>query len=135
MKNKTYSIRELAEEFKVTHRAIRHYEDVGLLSPQRQGRTRVYAAVDRTRLKLILRGKRLGLSLTESRQIINMYEPGKNNRGQLVRLMTAIQQQREQLHRQLSDIHRLLLELDEAESSCRKTLDGPTLPEQKEPTT
>lgn len=134
MKNKTYSIRELAEEFEVTHRAIRHYEDVGLLSPQRQGRTRVYASVDRTRLKLILRGKRLGLSLTESRQIIDMYEPGKNNRGQLVRLMTAIQQQREQLHRQLSDIHRLLLELDDAESACRKTLDGPTFPEQKEPT-
>ena len=74
-----YSITQLSKEFDVTTRTMRHYEDVGLLSPARRGQTRVYNAADRTRLKLILRGKRLGLSLDDSREIIDMYEPGKTN--------------------------------------------------------
>ena len=78
-----YSISQLSKEFEVTTRTIRHYEELGLLSPARRGQTRVYSPADRTRLKLILRGKRLGLSLDDSREIIDMYEPGKTNIDQL----------------------------------------------------
>ena len=77
-----YSISDLCKEFEVTPRTARYYEDIGLLSPSRRGQTRVYSAADRTRLRLILRGKRLGLSLEDSRQIIDMYEPGKSNTEQ-----------------------------------------------------
>ncbi|MFM7274016.1 MAG: MerR family transcriptional regulator, partial [Gammaproteobacteria bacterium] len=83
----TFGIRELVREFGVTARSIRHYEEIGLLSPSRRGQTRVYSAADRTRLKLILRGKRLGLSLEESRAIIGMYDPATGSRAQLERLL------------------------------------------------
>lgn len=118
----TFSISDLANELGITHRAIRHYEDLGLLSPQRQGLTRIYTAADRTRLKLIVRGKRLGLSLDESRQIIDMYEPGKNNAAQLLRLVDAIRQQRQKLQEQQQDINKLLKELDNAEAECQDAL-------------
>ena len=72
-----YSISDLCKEFDITTRTIRHYEDLDLLSPSRRGQSRVYTPSDRTRLRLILRGKRLGLSLEDSRQIIDMYEPGR----------------------------------------------------------
>ncbi|MFQ3223095.1 MAG: DNA-binding transcriptional MerR regulator, partial [Porticoccaceae bacterium] len=72
-----YSISQLSKEFEITTRTIRHYEDLGLLAPARRGQTRVYSPADRIRLKLILRGKRLGLSLDDSREIIDMYEPGR----------------------------------------------------------
>ena len=75
----TYSIRELTREFGVTARTIRHYEEIGLLAPERRGQTRVYSPADRTRLKLILRGRRIGLSLQESREIIGMYDPARGN--------------------------------------------------------
>ena len=91
-----YSISQLAKEFNITTRSIRHYEDVGLLSPARSGQTRIYTQADRTRLRLILRGKRLGLSLEDSREIIDMYEPGKTNVDQLKKLIDAIQLQRTQ---------------------------------------
>ena len=82
-----YSISQLSKEFDITTRSIRHYEDIGLLSPARRGQTRIYNPADRTRLKLILRGKRLGISLEDSREIIDMYEPGKNNVEQLQKLI------------------------------------------------
>ena len=88
-----YSISQLAKEFEITPRSIRHYEDMGLLSPARRGQTRVYTPADRTRLRLILRGKRLGLTLEDSREIIDMYEPGKTNVDQLKKLIDAIQQE------------------------------------------
>ncbi len=72
-----FSITDLCKEFEITTRTVRHYEEIGLISPSRRGQTRVYSPADRTRLRLILRGKRLGLSLEDSRQIIDMYEPGK----------------------------------------------------------
>ncbi len=78
-----YSISQLSKEFDVTTRTIRHYEELGLIKPARRGQTRVYSPSDRTRLRLILRGKRLGLSLENSREIIDMYEPGKTNVEQL----------------------------------------------------
>ncbi len=83
----TYSIGELAREFDLTTRAIRFYEDCGLLTPRRSGRNRVYSQRDRTRLKLTLRGKRLGLTLSEIRELIDMYEPGRDERPQLKRFL------------------------------------------------
>lgn len=118
----TFTISDLCKEYKVTTRTVRHYEDLGLLNPTRRGQTRIYSPSDRTRLKLILRGKRLGLSLEDSRQIIDMYEPGKNNVQQLKTLIEAIQLQREKLHRQLDDIHNLMTDLKTAESDCQRSL-------------
>lgn len=117
-----FTISQLANEFEVTTRAIRHYEDIGLLSPARRGQTRIYSASDRTRLKLILRGKRLGLSLEDSREIIDMYEPGKTNNEQLKKLVEAIQGQRTKLNQQLDDIAKLLKDLDKAEADCLEAL-------------
>ena len=113
-----YSITDLCKEFGVTTRTARYYEDIGLLSPSRRGQTRVYSSADRTRLRLILRGKRLGLSLEDSRQIIDMYEPGKTNIDQLNSLVNAIRQQREKLNQQLDDIGNLLKDLNKAEAAC-----------------
>ncbi len=117
-----YSISQLSKEFDITTRSIRHYEDIGLLSPARRGQTRVYSPADRTRLKLILRGKRLGISLEDSREIIDMYEPGKTNLDQLKKLIDAIQQQRIKLNQQLDDITKLLKDLNKAETDCVEAL-------------
>ena len=119
-----FSISQLAKEFEVTTRTIRHYEDIGLLSPARRGQTRVYSASDRTRLRLILRGKRLGLSLEDSREIIDMYEPGKTNNKQLRKLIAAIQSQRTKLNQQLDDIGKLLKDLDRAEADSVEALNS-----------
>ena len=113
-----YSISQLAKEFDVTTRTIRHYEELGLIKPARRGQTRVYSPSDRTRLRLILRGKRLGLSLENSREIIDMYEPGKTNVEQLKKLINAIQAQRIKLNQQLDDISNLLTDLNQAEADC-----------------
>ena len=96
----TYTITELAREFDITPRAIRFYEDQGLLSPSREGaggRTRVYGARDRTRLKLTLRGKRLGLTLSEIRDLVDMYESPKDSSAQLKRFMAVLSRHREAL--------------------------------------
>ena len=113
-----YSISDLCKEFDITTRTIRHYEDLGLLSPSRRGQSRVYTPSDRTRLRLILRGKRLGLSLEDSRQIIDMYEPGRTNINQLNTLIDAIRVQRTKLNQQLDDISKLLKDLNDAEANC-----------------
>ena len=113
-----YSISQLSKEFDVTTRSLRHYEDIGLLCPTRRGQTRIYSQADRTRLRLILRGKRLGLSLEDSREIIDMYEPGKTNIDQLKKLIDAIQLQRHKLNQQLDDISKLLKDLNQAEADC-----------------
>ena len=117
-----YSISQLSKEFEITTRTIRHYEDLGLLAPARRGQTRVYSPADRIRLKLILRGKRLGLSLDDSREIIEMYEPGKTNVDQLRKLIDAIQLQRHKLNQQLDDISKLLQDLNKAETDCVEAL-------------
>ena len=113
-----FSITDLCKEFGVTTRTVRHYEEIGLINPSRRGQTRVYSSADRTRLRLILRGKRLGLSLEDSRQIIDMYEPGKTNIDQLNSLIDAIRQQRDKLNQQLDDIGNLLKDLNKAEANC-----------------
>ncbi|WP_335986631.1 MerR family DNA-binding transcriptional regulator [Spongiibacter tropicus] len=116
--SRQYSISELASEFDITTRSIRFYEEKGLLRPTRNGQTRIYSAADRTKLRLILRGKRLGLSLEESRDIIEMYDPQRDNSPQLQRLIDKIREKREMLQRQLRDIETLLQDLDDAEARC-----------------
>ena len=91
---RTYTITELAREFDITPRAIRFYEDQGLLTPDRAGRTRVYSRADRTRLKLSLRGKRLGLTLAEIKQILDMYGGASNTEPQLDRFLNVLGERR-----------------------------------------
>src|SRR3954470_3255063 len=99
-----FSIGELSREFDVTPRAIRFYEDQGLLAPRRDGQRRIYTARDRTRLKLTLRGKRLGLTLSESRELIEIYEPGRDERPQLERFLSVLEAHKASLQQQQADI-------------------------------
>jgi len=118
----TYSISNLASEFDVTTRTIRFYEEKGLLNPEREGTRRIYTAADRTKLRLILRGKRLGLSLDESAEIILMYGTPGNNRKQLETLIAKIQEKRAELKRQQNDLRVILKELADAEAKCRAAM-------------
>ena len=120
-KEATYSIAELAREFDLTPRAIRHDEDQGLLTPARAGVQRVYTKRDRTRLKLTLRGKRLGLSLAEIRELIDMYDSAPES-SQLARLLEVLARQRAKLAQQREDIEAVLGELDAFEGQCRNLL-------------
>ncbi len=117
----TYSIAELAREFELTPRAIRYYEDQGLITPARAGVQRVYTKRDRTRLKLTLRGKRLGLSLAEIRELIDMYDSAPES-SQLARLLEVLARQRAKLEQQREDIEAVLGELDAFEAQCRNLL-------------
>jgi DNA-binding transcriptional MerR regulator len=117
-----YSIGELASEFDVTPRAIRFYEAEGLLAPRRDGQRRIYTPRDRTRLKLTLRGKRLGLTLSEIRDLIDMYEPGRDERPQLERFLAVLQAHRAELERQREDIEAQLAEIAAFEKRTRKQL-------------
>lgn len=117
-----FSISELAREFDVTPRAIRFYEDHGLLAPRRDGQRRIYTPRDRTRLKLTLRGKRLGLTLSEIRELIDMYEPGRDARPQLERFLAVLDSHREILDQQREDIEAQLSELQAFEKKIRKQL-------------
>ncbi|MGH8741116.1 MAG: MerR family transcriptional regulator, partial [Burkholderiales bacterium] len=95
-----FSISDLAREFDITPRAIRFYEDQGLLAPRREGQRRIYTPRDRTRLKLTLRGKRLGLTLSEIRELIDMYEPGRDERPQLERFLAVLESHKASLLQQ-----------------------------------
>lgn len=121
----TYTITDLAREFDITPRAIRFYEDQGLLSPERAGpggRTRVYNGSERTRLKLTLRGKRLGLTLNEIREILDLYESPRDTVPQLERFLFLLSQHRGTLERQLEDLQAQLAEIDQHERQCRELL-------------
>jgi DNA-binding transcriptional MerR regulator len=118
----TWTISALAEEFRVTLRTIRHYEDVGLLTPERRGTTRVFHARDRIRLRLILRGKRLGFSLPEIRTIVNMYDEQPGESGQLHYLLDQIEVRRAELDQLRRDIDETMTELAEVETRCREDL-------------
>ncbi len=121
----TYTITELAREFDITPRAIRFYEDQGLISPRREGaggRTRVYGARDRTRLKLTLRGKRLGLTLSEIKDLVDMYESPKDSAAQLKRFLAVLARHRESLEQQREDIEVTLAEIAAHEEQCRQML-------------
>ena len=119
---RTYSISELAREFDVTTRSIRFYEDQGLLNPARQGQTRIYSRQDRVRLKLTLRGKRLGFSLADIRDLFDLYDADKSSRTQLQTMLGLVADKRETLQQQLEDIQMVLLELEAAEQRCRQAL-------------
>jgi DNA-binding transcriptional MerR regulator len=119
---RTFTITELAQEFDITPRAIRFYEDVGLLTPARAGRNRVYTHRDRTRLKLTLRGKRLGLSLQEVKQLVDMYESPADTAQQLQAFLGVLQVHRQQLEQQLDDIQVTLAEIAQHEERCRTLL-------------
>jgi DNA-binding transcriptional MerR regulator len=119
---KPYTITELAAEFDITPRAIRFYEDVGLLAPQRAGRNRVYTQRDRTRLKLTLRGKRLGLSLLEIKQLVDLYDSPSDTRQQLSAFLAVLGQHRMQLEQQREDIEITLAEINQHENRCRSLL-------------
>lgn len=107
-----YSIRELSQEFDVTTRTLRFYEEKGLLSPTRSGQNRTYSAADRARLILILRGKTLGLSLEQSTDLIAMYDPASNNKRQLETLIEKIQSRRHQLEVQKHELERMIVDLE-----------------------
>ncbi|MCE8015332.1 MerR family DNA-binding transcriptional regulator [Halomonas sp. MCCC 1A17488] len=121
---RTYLIGELARMFEVTPRTIRFYEQEGLLAPERRGQTRIYHEKDRVRLKLTLRGKRLGFSLAEIREVIEMYDamPDGNAR-QLKRLLEILADKRNNMERQLEDIRLMQRELDDVEMRAREVLE------------
>ena len=121
----TYTITELAREFDITPRAIRFYEDQGILAPSREGaggRNRVYTPRDRTRLKLTLRGKRLGLSLSEIKSLVDMYESPKDTAAQMHRFLAVLAQHRETLEQQREDIEMSLSEIAAHEDECKRLL-------------
>jgi DNA-binding transcriptional MerR regulator len=121
----TYTISDLAREFDLTTRAMRFYEDMGLLQPLREGpggRNRVYSARDRTRLKLTLRAKRLGLSLTEAKDIIDSYDSPRDTVPQLQKFLQVLAGHREQLEGQMSDLQANLDELKAHEKETRALL-------------
>jgi len=118
----TFSIAQLAREFDITTRAIRFYEDEGLLTPKRRGQTRIYAPRDRTRLKLILRGKRLGFSLLEIAEMVTMYDAPPGETGQLELFLKRIAERRGLLEQQREDIKVTLSELEASEAAARKRL-------------
>ena len=118
----TFSITELAQEFDVTTRTIRFYEDQGLLAPARRGQSRIYAQRDRTRLKLILRGKRLGFSLAEVAEIIELYDNQPGETGQLEFFLSKIADRRILLEQQREDIAITLEELKIVEARCHERL-------------
>ncbi len=117
-----YSISDLARDFDVTTRTIRYYEDKGLLSPERRGTRRLFQPRDRTRLKLILRGKRLGFSLAEIAEIVDMYDAAPGEVGQLRLLIDKIGTRRDQLIGQMRDIEATLGDLGRVEARCVERL-------------
>lgn len=121
MTEPTYTITALVREFELTPRAIRYYEAQGLIAPDRVGVQRVYSKRDRTRLLLTLRGKRLGLSLAEIRELIDMYDTAPES-TQLARLIEVLAQRRARLEQQREDIEAVLTEIDSIEQQCHRQL-------------
>jgi DNA-binding transcriptional MerR regulator len=118
----TWTITELAAEHETTLRTLRHYEDIGLLKPDRRGTTRIFHNRDRIRLALILRGRRLGFSLDEIATIVNMYDEPPGEAGQLEYLLEQIQRRRVELAQRRRDIDETLHDLDRVEKRCREDL-------------
>lgn len=121
----TYTITELAREFGATARAIRFYEDQGLLQPVRSGRNRVFSKDDRTRLKLVLRGRRLGLSLAEIRELVQMYDDTRNSPPLLERFLAMLAVRRAAMEERRHDVEAVLHEIDTLEARCRELLRNP----------
>lgn len=121
---KKYSIRDLAHEFGVTTRTLRFYEEKGLLSPARRGQNRIFSTAERTRLKLIIRGKRLGLSLEESAELIRMYDPQTDNKKQLQALIQKIRDKRTQLEKQRDELDLMIVDLKNWEERTLEAMGG-----------
>ncbi len=118
-----HSIQDMADEFAVSHRTLRFYETKGLLQPERQGNTRLYSDRDRVRLKLTLRGKRLGFNLEECKEIIDLYDlPNISDEAQLIRLLQKIREHRAKLLQKMQDIENTLAAMDEVERECLESL-------------
>jgi DNA-binding transcriptional MerR regulator len=121
----TYTISDLAREFDLTTRAIRFYEDLGLLQPERSGaggRSRIYSGRDRTRLKLTLRAKRLGLSLTEAKDIIDMYDSPRDTGAQLTRFLEVLEQHQQHIEAQMAELQANLEEIKVHQRDARNLL-------------
>ena len=125
-RRKLYSISDMSKEFDITTRTIRFYEDAGLLSPLREGRRRYYSVRDRTRLKLILRGKRLGFSLNEIGEMFRLYDSEPGEVAQLNHILDKITDKMNLLERQLEDIRIVMQELQEFKQQCRQRLEQMT---------
>ena len=125
MPEKTYTISDLAKEFGVTTRTIRFYEEKGLVTPLREGQKRLYSPADRVRIKLILRGKRIGMTLQECVDFIDMYDPEHDNDDQLHSLIDDVKHRREKLQQQKKDIDDMLSGLDEVRPCARQHWPGP----------
>jgi len=121
-RSQEWTIAEIAEEFGVTHRTVRYYEDQGLVSPERRGTQRVFHPRDRVRLALVLRGKRIGFDLEKIRRIVDMYDESPGELGQLRYLLEEVAARRAELEQRRADIDTTLAELDELESRCRADL-------------
>ena len=122
MQEEKYTISELAKEFGVTTRTIRFYEEKGLVTPLREGLKRLYTPADRVRIKLILRGKRIGMTLRECVEFIDMYDPEHNNAEQLHSLISDVKLRRESLQQQRKDIDDMLSGLGEVQALCEQSL-------------
>lgn len=122
MSETIYSIGELSREFDITPRSIRFYEEQGLLAPERNGQTRIYQKKDRVRLRLILRGKRLGFSLSEVKTLFDLYDDSSNSKPQLKAMLQMTQDKRAIMLQQMDDIKMLMTELDDVELRCREEL-------------
>lgn len=118
MVDKYYSITELTREFGVSTRTLRFYEDEGLIHPERRGRTRLFRAADRRLIKEILRGRRIGFTIAEIREIIQVYKDPPGEAGQLRLLMKRVDEKRGELHQKRKDIEDTLSELDNVEEAC-----------------
>ncbi len=118
----TYTISDLAREFALTTRAIRFYEDCGLISPRRERSARIYGERERVRIKLILRGKRLGLALAEIGELLDLYEVRRNERAQLTAFLALLAERRTRLLQQREDLEIVLAEIDGIERDCRRRL-------------
>jgi DNA-binding transcriptional MerR regulator len=127
MSEQTFSIGELAKSMDITPRSIRFYEEQGLLSPTRIGQNRIYMKKDQVRLKLILRGKRLGFSLAETKTLFDLYDSHQNSKVQLEAMLKMTDEKRAQMQQQLKDIEMLKAELEDVEARCQEELNALTL--------
>jgi DNA-binding transcriptional MerR regulator len=122
-KERTWTVGELAEDLGVTTRTLRHYEDEGLITPRRAGQNRVYTSRDRARLRLVLRGRRFGMTLAECREIVDMYDgAASSERQQLTTLLARLDEIAEDLRRRAADLQRTLGEVEEVAGQCRRRL-------------
>ena len=124
--DKTYTISELAREFDVTTRTIRHYEDQGLIAPERRGQHRIYSRRDRTRLLLTLRGKRIGLTLQEIRELFGLYDAAYDDAPQLMEFLKILSQREQRLMQQIEDINVVMREVQALRQTCERLLEKRT---------